>query len=195
MSGVPCRAPASKRRVILLDSDRSHLVLIGGRSGVGKTSVAAEMHAILCKSDVKHAVIEGDALDLAWPAPWQHRLAERNLAAIWSNYRELGYKRLIYTNIMSVLEQEKLASAMGDDPLVTAVLLQCQDTSARERLEQREVGSELLLHIGRSVTRAKELERSASKSVIRIPTDGRSVAGVAGEIIELTGWIPAADEG
>lgn len=47
---------------------------------------------------VKHCVIEGDNLDLAFPQPWEHNLAQRNLAAIWANYRALGYGRMIYTN-------------------------------------------------------------------------------------------------
>ncbi len=66
-----------------LVSTGSKLLVIGGRSGVGKSSVAFALHDQLAVERVRHAVIEGDALDLAWPAPWEHRLAERNLAAVW----------------------------------------------------------------------------------------------------------------
>jgi cytidylate kinase len=76
------------------------LVLIGGRAGVGKTTVAFEMHAKLGADCVQHAVIEGDNLDMAYPTAWEqgHDLAEANLTAIWQNYQRLGYRRLIYTN-------------------------------------------------------------------------------------------------
>ncbi|OBC10915.1 hypothetical protein A5784_36035 [Mycobacterium sp. 852013-50091_SCH5140682] len=65
---------------------------IGGRSGTGKTSVGFEMHAQLSATDIPHCLIDGDFLDMAHPTPSQeHALAERNLAAMWANYRTLGY--------------------------------------------------------------------------------------------------------
>lgn len=175
--------------MILLDSDRSHVVFLGGRSGVGKTSVAAEMHIRLGEQGVKHAVIEGDALDLAWPAPWEHGLAEKNLAMLWGNYRHLGYHKLVFTNTVSVLQQEELTAAMGDDPIVTAFLLQCDDTSTRQRLSKREHGRGLQSHLERSAARAVELNKSAPANVIRIATDHKSVSEIAEEILTITGWI------
>jgi hypothetical protein len=71
---------------------RSEVLFLGGRSGVGKSSVGNEIHAQLSAARVQHCLIEGDSLDLAYPPPWNHRLAERNLAAMWGNYRELGYR-------------------------------------------------------------------------------------------------------
>lgn len=78
----------------------TELLLIGGRSGVGKTAVAAEIFNLLPAADVRHAWIEGDFLDLAHPTPWLQgfHLAEQNLAAVWRNYQAAGYQRLIYTN-------------------------------------------------------------------------------------------------
>jgi energy-coupling factor transporter ATP-binding protein EcfA2 len=52
------------------------LLLIGGRSGSGKSSIANELHYLLSEREVMHAVIEGDNLDLAYPKPWRHGLAE-----------------------------------------------------------------------------------------------------------------------
>lgn len=54
------------------------MLLIGGRSGVGKSTVAFALHDLLSARGVKHVVIEGDALDLAYPAPWEQQMAERN---------------------------------------------------------------------------------------------------------------------
>jgi adenylylsulfate kinase-like enzyme len=44
-------------------------LFLGGRSGVGKSTVAAEVARILTAADVAHALIEGDALDQAHPEP------------------------------------------------------------------------------------------------------------------------------
>lgn len=76
----------------------SEAVFIGGRSGVGKTSVGFEIHAQLSAAGIRPCLIDGDDLDMAHPPPWEHGLAERHLATMWSNYRELGNRRLIYLN-------------------------------------------------------------------------------------------------
>ena len=165
----------------------SKLLVIGGRSGVGKSSVAFALHDQLAAGQVRHAVIEGDALDLAWPAPWQHRLAERNLAAVWMNYRELGYHRLVYTNTMSVLHAGELAAAMGDDPVVTAILLTADDSTARARLASREQGDSLAVHVERSDAAARVLEESLPPDVHRLSTVGRDAVHVAREIRGL--WL------
>ena len=168
---------------------RSELMLIGGRSGVGKTAVALEMHALLAVADVRHAVIEGDALDLAYPPPWEHHLAERNLAAIWASYRSLGYHRLIYTNTVSVVHADELATALGDEPRVTAVLLTASDDVAGDRLASRERGGALDEHVGRSIRRARELDEAAPPWVHREATDDRTVRDIAERLVALTGWI------
>lgn len=168
-------------------SKGSRLLVIGGRSGVGKSSVAFTLHDQLPAEGVRHAVIEGDVLDLAWPAPWEHRLAERNLAAVWSNYRALGYERLIYTNTMSVMHAGDLAAAMGDDPVVTAVLLTADDSTAQVRLAGREHGDSFTAHVERSDVAARVLDDNAARDVHRVGTDGRDVVEVARELRGL--WL------
>ncbi len=167
---------------------RSEVLFIGGRSGVGKSSVAFELHEHLYAAQIKHGVIEGDNLDLAYPPPWEHNLAEKNLAAMWQNYRALGYRRLIYTNTVSVLETEGLAAAMGDNPTVKAVVLRASDDTAAQRLERRETATTLQLYLDKSRLRAAELEQQTPSWVWRVETDGKDVPTVAGEILGLLGW-------
>jgi len=169
-------------------AERSEVLFIGGRAGVGKSSVALELHEQLYARQVKHCVIEGDNLDLAYPRPWEHKLAEKNLSDMWRNYCALGYRRLIYTNTVSVLESEGLAAAMGDVPVVRAVLLHASDATAATRLGGRESATTLELHLTRSCERAAELEQRTPSWVRRIDTDGKSVPDIAHEILELLGW-------
>jgi broad-specificity NMP kinase len=168
--------------------ERCEVVFVGGRSGVGKTTAALALHAMLTRRDVAHAVIEGDALDLAHPAPWQHALAERNLAAMWRNYADLGYRRLVFTNTVSVLHAAELAEAMGGDPRVIAVLLRAADDTVRARLAERETGAELDAHVTRSDAAARRLDAEAPSRVHRSDTDGRTPSEVAEAILALTGW-------
>lgn len=167
-------------------------LLIGGRSGVGKTTVGWEISAQLQGLRVAHCLIEGDNLDQAFPAPADDpartRMTEANLAAIWRNYAALGYRRLIYTNTVSVLEPDLIARAMGGTPRITAVLLTADDTTARQRLSIREIGSQLDAHVSRSTAMAQHLEATAPPWVARVPTDGRSVTDIARDAIAATNW-------
>lgn len=174
-------------------SERSQVVFIGGRSGVGKSAVGAEVFSRLARADVRHCFVEGDNLDLAHPTPWERGqpLAELNLAAMWRNYKSFGHFRLICTNTAAVLPavQQSLVRSMGDQPEVTAVLLTASDTTALERLRQREVGSALDDHVERSAAAARLLDEAAPAWVRRIDTDDRTVSDIAAEIIALSGWL------
>jgi gluconate kinase len=168
----------------------TELLLISGRSGVGKSTVAGELHNLLAQADVRHALIEGDNLDLAHPAPWGYGLADKNLRAMWLNYRTLGYRRLIYVNTVSVLLERELTAALGGRVEVTGILLTADEESVRLRLSSREVGSALTLHLQRSRDRALELDLRSPASVHRISTDGRSATRIAREISDIVGWRP-----
>jgi len=167
------------------------IVFIGGASGVGKTSVALEVHAKLSAAEVSHCVVDGDYLDMAHPAPWHHNLAERNLTALWANYRALGYSRMVYANTASVLPSvmESLVEAMGGDVEAVAILLTCTTETARRRLRERERGSELARHVESSSQMAVTLEANCPSGVHRVSTENRSVHSVAADVIRLTGWL------
>ena len=173
--------------------ESSEVLFIGGRAGVGKSTVALEVSHLLALADVQHAVIEGDNLDHAYPAPWRQglNLAERNLSAMWQNYREAGYRRLIYTNTVSVLETNALLAAIGGRARAVSVLLTADDETARTSLAQREIGSALDEHVERSHRAARELEAKAGPSVHRIRTDGRTATDIAEEIIGIICWAGA----
>ena len=55
----------------------TELLLLSGRSGVGKSTVAGELYHLLAQAEVKHALVEGDNLDLAYPVPWEYGLARK----------------------------------------------------------------------------------------------------------------------
>ncbi|MFG2648654.1 hypothetical protein [Streptomyces sp. NPDC048436] len=182
-----------------MDSDENHpaarpeLLLIGGRSGAGKSSVGLEVAALLRAADVGHAFIEGDALDAIHPAPDgdpdRSRITGRNLAALWANYAELGCRRLLYTNTAAVLGSEEwlFAGALGG-PRITRVLLTASDATVESRLTARELGSELGAQLRRSAVMARRLEEGAAKGTHRVPTDGRRLGDIAADVVAATGW-------
>ncbi len=169
------------------------LLLIGGGAGVGKTTVAWEVSVVLQAQETAHCLIEGDYMDQIYPAPDDdpHRAAitERNTAAIWSNYAALGQRRLVYTNTVSVLEGPMLQRAMGGGEIrTTCVLLTAEEATVKERLAQREIGSQLDAHIERSLWMARHLGEQAPAGTVRIPTDGRSVQDIALQVVQAAAW-------
>ena len=98
---------------------------------------------------------------------------------------------MIYTNTVSVRFVDNLTAAMGDDPLVIAVLLTASDVTARQHLAQREIGTALESHVNRSDIAARELEQLSPPWLIG-STDERPVADIAAEIVALTGWRTAS---
>lgn len=162
------------------------VLFLGGRSGVGKTSVGFEVHAQLAAAGVRHFHLEGDFLDMAHPSP--DGVFEANLAAVWRNYTANGYSRMIYVNTVSVQATGALLDVLHPRPAAIGVLLTCTDATARARLGGREIGSTLQHHIARSDQAAVELA-GAPGWVHRVATDGRSVPEIAAEVVGLSGWV------
>lgn len=174
------------------NADGSEALLIGGRSGAGKTSAGWEVSSLLQAARISHCLVEGDNLDQAFPAPpgdpARTKLTEANLAALWRNYAALGYRRLIYTNTVAVIEPGLITRAIGGTPRINAVLLTASDATIRDRLSAREIGTQFDAHLARSATMARHLEMTAPPSVTRISTDNRSITDIAADIIAATGW-------
>lgn len=161
---------------------------------MGKSTVGWEVSARLRAAAVSHAIIEGDFMGQLHPAPEgdpdRSKIVERNLTAVWANFAELGYRRLIYTNTLSVLPGTTgmFERAMGADVRVVRVLLTASDATVGERLAGRELGSELEQGLKASAYKARLLDAQVSADTVRVVTDGRPVVDIACEVAAATGW-------
>ncbi|HYQ77424.1 adenylyl-sulfate kinase [Cellulomonas sp.] len=168
------------------------VLLVAGRSGSGKSSVAFELSARWQRSGLAHCLVDGDNLDAAYPKPPSDprgtALTEANLRAVWGVYAAAGYRRVVYVNTVSVLERELVTRALGGRARVSGVLLTASAPTIRERLGAREVGSELRAHLDRSAAAAELLDRAAGPWVTRVATDGRTVADLAATVAAASGW-------
>ncbi|TRV81373.1 hypothetical protein FKN01_02600 [Streptomyces sp. 130] len=174
--------------------EQPEVLLIGGRAGVGKTTVAWEVSARLREAGAVHAVVDGDFMGAVHPAPEgdPHRslITERNLTAVWANYAALGVRRLVYTNTVCVLADTApmFERAMGPGVRCVRVLLTATDATAAQRLAGREIGSELEHELRSSHRKARLLDARAPADTVRVATDGRAVPDIARQLVELTGW-------
>lgn len=174
--------------------DDVEALLIGGRAGVGKTTVGWEVSVLLRAAGVPHAVVDGDFMGQIHPAPdgdpRRAHITERNLTAVWANFATTGCRRLVYTNTASVLTETTgmFERAMGPEVRLTRVLLTATDTTARTRLTGRELGSELAHELAASARKARLLDRASHPATVRVATDDRSVVDLAREVVATTGW-------
>ncbi|WP_037905906.1 AAA family ATPase [Actinacidiphila yeochonensis] len=174
--------------------DRAEALLIGGRAGVGKSTVAWEVSTCLRAASVHHAVIGGDFMGQAHPAPAgdpdRSRITERNLTSVWGNYAQLGYRFLVCTDTVSVLPEATamFERAMGAGVRIVRVLLTASDATAGERPAARERGSGLEQEVANSRRKARLLDERAPADTVRVATDGRTVVDIAREVVAATGW-------
>jgi hypothetical protein len=172
------------------------VLLVAGRSGSGKSSVAFEVSARWARDGLAHCLVDGDNLSAAYPKPPADphgtALTEANLRAVWATYAAAGYRRMVYVNTVSILERELVTRALGGRAQVRGVLLTASARTVRDRLGPREIGSELREHLDRSASAAELLERAAGPWVTRVATDGRMVEDVARDVAAASGWGTAA---
>ncbi len=97
----------------------------------------------------------------------------------------------MYTNTVSVLDEvaRQFRRAMGADVRIVRVLLTASAETAAERLNGREIGSELARELANSARKSRLLDERAPVDTVRVVTDGRSVADIAGEVPTATGWV------
>lgn len=161
--------------------DHAEVLLIGGRAGVGKTTVGWEVSALLRSEAVAHAIIDGDFMGQVHPAPEgdPHRaeITESNLTAVWANFVQRGYRRLIYTNTVSVLPEATgmFERAMGAGVGILRVLLTASDATARERL----VGRDLAQSWSRSWKEVSARRGSWTSGPPRRPCEWRRTDGLS----------------
>lgn len=168
------------------------VLIVTGPVGAGKTSVASEISEILEEARVPHALVDIDALRGCYPRttddPYQVRLAMRNLAAVWRNFREEGAARLVAADVIESRDElEGYRQAVPGAQILVARLRAGPET-LRERIAQREIGSGLDRHLRRAVELARQMERDRVED-FAVQTDGKPVGEVAREVLVRSGWL------
>lgn len=159
------------------------MLVISGSPGVGKTSVAWEVFSRAAERDEAPALADLDLLGAAWPAPeddpFQHRLKARNLAAVWSNFRETGSRCLVVAAVIETKDElEMLGSAVGAEVFLSRLTASDDTLADRIRGRGREFGNDLAKLVRRSAELSTLLSRHDVSDLV-VDTEGRQVGEVA----------------
>jgi len=198
--GAPVMAatPAGPGRPSAGARPEAPILWLCGAAGVGKSAVGFAVYERLRSTGLTAAYIDLDQIGFCRPAPAEgnHRVKARNLAALWSAYREAGAQRLVVTGPVEDAATIRLyASACGG-----AAFRLCRLHAGRHELTRRimlrgqghgweQPGDPLrgrpAAHLrqiaDRAAAEAEALDR-AGLGDVRVDTDGRPVAEIAASL-------------
>ncbi|WP_406047450.1 AAA family ATPase [Kribbella sp. NBC_00889] len=162
-------------------------LVLSGPPGVGKTTVGWRVFDRCTDLGQDPAFVDLDLMGAAWPAPeddpHQARLKATNLAAVWSNYRAAGSRRLIIAGVVEDQGERKLLEVATGGAVVIC-RLEAPDDELAQRILGR--GRESGADVAKLAARAAELSAQlAAHDVSDYPvgTAGRTIDEVADEVL------------
>ncbi|HEY1703894.1 MAG TPA: AAA family ATPase [Trebonia sp.] len=169
------------------------VVVLCGPPGVGKSSLAEEMFDQLSVHDVRHAVIDVDALCLCWPFRpgdrYNTQTAVENLAAVWAGYRRQGISRLILARVVeSEADIARLLSAVPGADHATVCQLTARPETIEERIRRREVGSSAEPLVARSREIAVTAPEADFADIV-LDTEATPLSELAADLLKRLGWL------
>jgi hypothetical protein len=174
-----------------MTSSRVPVLLLSGPVGAGKSTVGAAASALLRQANVPHALVDLAVIGQCWPAPdddpWNERIIHRNLASMWSTFREAGAGRLVLCRVLEAwgLLDQVVEAVPGAE--VTVVRLRVPVAVLHARLRQREA-DDPSWYLDAATNLAGTMERSAVHHHV-VDNAGGSPREVAREVLGLAGWL------
>jgi predicted kinase len=173
-------------------SARVPVLLITGPVGVGKSTVAGEAVRQLRDADVSHAYVDLAQIGACWPAPaddpWQERLLHRNLACMWSNFREAGARRLLLSRVLEARSLLRHIETAVPGAEITVIRLRAPVALLHARVRAREAGGDPQWYLDAATYLAGQMDEARVEDHL-IDNADRSAGEVAAEALRLVHWL------
>src|SRR5262249_37183175 len=157
--------------------------------------VAYAIAGRLRAAQLPSALIDLDTIVECYPAPpddpFNFRLAMRNLAALWRNYREDGARYLILDWVVAARSEHAGYCNAVQGAEVTVVRLRAPIEVRDQRIGQRAGDTDREWELARTRQLSREMDATKVEDLL-VETGGRSAEEVADEIIARLGW-PTGD--
>lgn len=164
------------------------VLVISGSMGAGKTTLMGEASDVLTAADIRHAAIELDTLGLGHLPNGSDNLQARNLAAMWSNFSDLGISRLLLSGaIESESRRDEVRSAIPGARIMIC-RLRASIPTMQARIRVREPGMLQEEFVARVHTLENALDVSGLAD-FSIDNENRSITEVARELLRRAGWL------
>jgi hypothetical protein len=166
--------------------------LITGTTGVGKSTVAAEINDVLAALRVPTAAVDPDALVWQWPSTsaWNNDLMFENLASLWPNCRAHGAAHLTLARVLEDGgELARYRAAVPGAQITICRLVAPEAVRVERLLERMPPGPPRDWHLHRTVELEAVLGRLAHEDFI-VENGNRSVREVALDVLVRAGWVP-----
>ena len=174
-----------------MSTSQTHVLLVSGPAGVGKSTLGYEIATQLREAGVAHVLLDSDELDRVWPLSRsdQDALNQANLAAFWANASALGHDHLILVGGFLDPDAERIwIDPAIPDAKVTRIVLDATDDELERRVRIREIGSGAEGQLTRTLTQAREFRRRNAESPDLLTTNGVDVRDLARRVIHVVGW-------
>ncbi len=170
-----------------MGEEHTHILVITGPVGVGKTAVADAVSSLLGERGVPNAVIDLDALRMAYPAPdddpFHMQVGFENLRAVWPQYAKRGIRHVVIPTVIEDASDRLHFTKAIPHARVTVALLAAPPDVLRRRLQGREQeGLSLQWHIQRAEELTRLFRRRQLEDFV-VANEGRGVRETAEEVI------------
>jgi ribosomal protein S18 acetylase RimI-like enzyme len=169
----------------------THLLVINGTVGAGKTSVAEAAVDALRERGIPYGWLDVDALRRVYPTepddPFAQAVVLDHLAVMSGVFRRRGYRHLILAEVIERRADRELYERAFDGAELTVVRLTASEATRLARVEAREPDPWRAWHVTRTVELEAILEAAGVDDAV-VDNDGRPLAEVAAEVLTLAGW-------
>lgn len=195
---IPCYGPYDERSLSvcyakwLVPDTATHVLVVNGTVGAGKTTIAEVVADLLREWGVPYAWIDVDALRRAYPTadddPFGQAVALDHLEAMAGVLRRRGYRHVVLAEVIERASDRELYERAFDGAELAVVRLEASQTTRLGRIRARERDPWREWHVVRTVELAAILATAGVDDAVVVNEGVRSLREVAADVLRAAHW-------